>query len=89
MEKNTYNVVVCTYYLQRNLFPQIKEALKRGGMAVVETYNKDYLKYKDFNPKYLLKHNELPEIFKDFQIILYQNVDNGKEAFSSIIARKP
>ncbi len=89
LEKNAYDVILCTYYLQRNLFPQIKEALRPGGMAVVETYNMDYLKYARFSKKYLLEIDELLEIFKDFKIIKHQNFDNGKEAYSSIIAQKP
>lgn len=89
LEKGAYDVVICMYYLQRDLFPQIKAALKKGGMAVIQTYNVDYLKYAGFPRKYLLNTDELLEIFKDFKIILYENYDDGKEAYSSIIAQKP
>ena len=89
LEKNSYDVIVCTYYMQRDLFDQIKDSLRPGGMALIETFNTDYLKYSRFPKKYLLKHNELLEIFKDFKIIRYQAYDDGKEAFSSIIAQKP
>jgi len=88
LEKNSYDVIVCTYYLQRDLFDQIKDSLKPGGMVLIETFNTDYLKYSRFPKKYLLKHNELLEIFKDFKVIRYQMYDDGKEAFSSIIAQK-
>ena len=89
LEKNAYDLIVCTYYMQRSLFTQFAEALKPGGMAVVETYNTDYLKYSKFNPKYLLKENELLSIFKNLKIIRYQAFDNGKVAYSSIIVQKP
>ena len=89
LEKNSFDVIICTYYMQRNLFEQIKDSLKPGGMALIETFNTDYLKYADFPRKYLLQHNELLQIFKDFKIIRYQAYDDGKEAFSSIIAQKP
>ena len=75
--------------MQRNLFDQAKEALKPGGMILIETYNIDYLRYSNFSKKYLLKHNELLEIFKDFKVIRYQAFDDGEEAYSSIIAQKP
>ena len=88
LEKNSYDVIICTYYLQRDLFDQIKDSLKPGGMVLIETFNTDYLKYSRFPKKYLLKHNELLEIFKDFKVIRYQMYDDGKEAFSSIIAQK-
>jgi len=89
LEKNSYDVIVCTYYMQRDLFDQIKTSLRPGGMVLIETFNTDYLKYSSFPKKYLLKHNELLEIFKDFKVIRYQAYDDGKEAFSSIIAQKP
>lgn len=89
LEKGAYDVVICMYYMQRDLFPQMKDALKPGGMAVVQTYNVDYLKYAGFPRKYLLDTNELLELFKGFKIIRYESYDDGKEAYSSIIAQKP
>ena len=87
-ENNSYDVILLMYYMQRDLFPKIMAALKPGGMAVIETYNTDYLKYARFNKKYLLEPNELLEHFKDFKIIRYQAYDDGKEAYSSIIVQK-
>jgi 2-polyprenyl-3-methyl-5-hydroxy-6-metoxy-1,4-benzoquinol methylase len=90
LEPDGYEVVVCTYYLQRDLVPQIKAALKSGGVAVIETYNTDYLKHNPrFRREWALERNELLEWFKDFKILRYQAVDDGKEAYSSIIAQKP
>jgi len=89
LEKNAYDLIVCTYYMQRDLFLQFKDALKPGGMALIETYNIDHLKYAKFNPKWLLQSNELLETFKDFKIIRYQAVDNGEMAYSSILIQKP
>ena len=90
LERDAYDVVVCTYYLQRDLVPQIKSALKSGGVAVIETYNLDYLKYNPrFRREWTLEKNELLDWFKDFKILRYQEIDNGKEAYSSIMAQKP
>ena len=68
---------------------EMMDAVKPGGMVLFETYNMDYLNYSQFNKNYLLKTNELLEVFKDFKIIRYQSFDNGKEAYSSIIAQRP
>ena len=38
LPQNTYDVIACFYYLQRDLVPQMKEALKPGGMIIYETY---------------------------------------------------
>ncbi len=89
LEPNSYDVILCTYYMQRNLFKQFQSALKPGGMIVVETYNVDYLKYVRFSRKWALETNELLDIFKDLRVIRYQDFDDGKEAYSSIIALKP
>ncbi len=88
LPENTYDVILCTYYMQRDLVPQMKKAVKPGGMIVFETYNQDYLKYRQFNPKWVLKDNELLEMFQDFKILRYQAFDDGTEAYSSIIAQR-
>ena len=89
LEPNSYDVILCTYYMQRDLFKQFQSALKPGGMIVVETYNVDYLKYVRFSRKWALDTNELLDIFKGLRVIRYQDYDDGKEAYSSIIAQKP
>lgn len=90
LEKNAYDVVLCSYYLQRDLFPQIIQALKSGGVAVVETYTLEHRKYRPrFREEYLLRTNELLEHFRDLEILRYQFVDDGQAAYASIIARKP
>jgi len=89
LEKNAYDVILLMYYMQRDLWPQINDALKPGGMAIIETYNIDHLKHQKFNPKWLLKTNELLEAFKDMKIIRYQAYEDNDQAYSSIIVQKP
>ena len=89
LEPNSYDVILCTYYMQKDLFKQFQSALKPGGMIVVETYNLDYLKYVQFSRKWALDTNEMLDIFKGLRVIRYQDYDDGKEAYSSIIAQKP
>jgi len=89
LQPNSYDVILCSYYMQRDLFKQFQSALKPGGMIVVETYNVDYLKYARFSKKWALATNELLDIFKGLRVIRYQDYDDGKEAYSSIIAQKP
>ena len=88
LEKNAYDVILLMYYMQRDLWPQIQEALKPGGMAIIETYNIDHLKYMKFNPKWLLQPNELVTAFKNMKIIRYQAYEDNKQAYSSIIVQK-
>lgn len=88
LEKNAYDVILLMYYMQRDLWPQINDALKPGGMAIIETYNVDHLKHQKFNPKWLLKTNELLGAFKDMKIIRYQAYEDDNQAYSSIIVQK-
>ena len=89
LKKNTYDVILMMYYMQRDLWPQIRDALKPGGMAVIETYNVDHLKHQKFNPKWLLDTNELIQAFGDMKIIRYQAFEDDNQAYSSIIVQKP
>ncbi len=87
---NTFDVIICTYYLQRDLFPRIAAALKPGGMALIETYTMDHLQYRPrFNKTYLLEPNELLTMLPGLRVLRYQEVDTGQAAYASILAQKP
>lgn len=92
LPKDAYDVVACFYYLQRSLIPQIKEALKPGGMVIYETYTIENWERGFEGPKnkdYLLKTNELLDLFKDLTIIYYRElILDDKKAVASLIARK-
>jgi len=68
-----YDVILCFYYLQRSLIPQIKAALRPGGVVVQETYLID--NYLQFNHprhrEYCFEHNELPACYQEFRILAY------------------
>jgi len=89
LEANSYDLILCTYFMDRGLYEKFYDALKPGGMVLVETYNVDYLKYRQFNAKWALKTNELLDIFKKMRVLRYQDYDDAREAYSSIIAQKP
>jgi len=87
---DTFDVIICTYYLQRDLFPKIAAALKPGGMALIETYTMDHLQYRSrFNTAYLLEPNELLSLLPGLRVVRYQEVDTGQAAYASILAQKP
>jgi tellurite methyltransferase len=88
-EPNSYDLIICTYYMDRGLYKKFRDALKPGGMLLIETYNMDYLKYRRFNAKWALNTNELLDLFKGMRILRYRDYDDAREAYSSIIAQKP
>ena len=90
IEKDAYEIVLCFNYLQRSLIPYIKAGLRRGGMVVYETFIVAQAQFgKPTNPDYLLKHNELLDMFRDFRCLRYrEGVFKGPKAIASIIAQK-
>jgi len=91
LEKNAYDVIICFHYLQRSLIPQIKDGLKKGGMVIYETFIVDQAKLlgKPKNPDFLLKHNELLVMFRDFRCLRYrEGIIDNRQAIASIIAEK-
>lgn len=87
-----YDVIVNINYHQKSLIPGIKKGLKNGGVVVYESYTVDQLQNalgQHLRRDYLLKPGELKELFKEFEILVYRETNNGKEAVASLIARKP
>lgn len=90
IEKDAYEVIICFSYLQRSLISQIKDGLRQGGMVVYETFIIDQVQFgKPKNPDYLLRHNELLNMFRDFRCLRYrEGVIKGPRAIASIVAQK-
>jgi tellurite methyltransferase len=90
IERDAYHLILCFNYLQRSLIPQIKEGLRVGGMVVYETFIVDQARFgKPANPDYLLNHNELLDMFREFRCLRYREGLAEKErAVASIIAEK-
>lgn len=90
IEKDTYNVIICFNYLQRSLISQIKDGLRKGGMVIYETFIIDQAHFgRPKNPNYLLNHNELLDMFRDFRCLRYrEGIIDGQKAIASIIAEK-
>jgi tellurite methyltransferase len=87
-----YDVAVNTFFLLRDLIPAIKAALKPGGWLVFETFTqaqlditKQYIRVQS----YLLKADELRQLFSDFVVLYYWEGVEEKRATARLLARKP
>ena len=72
--KESYDVVLNFYFLDRRLFSQIKNGLKRGGIVVFETFcavGKAYDReiFSELPPHRSLKDGELERAFKGWKIL--------------------
>ena len=95
LEKNKYTLIVNCNYLNRRLMAQIIEALKAGGVIIFETFivAHDTPEQGSMNPDYLLKKNELLDVFRSLDIIYYEerndvNLRGEKNKIASLVARK-
>ncbi len=71
LPKNYYDLIICTYFLKRELFEQITEALVEGGVFLFETflYHPDNQKAPS-NRLFLLDEGELESTFdQQYQIL--------------------
>ena len=85
-EENKYELVVNVNFLNRNLIPSIKEALKKDGIVIFETF---VLSEKRKNKSYYLRPNELLRLFLDFHIIYYEEKNlPTEEKKAYLVARK-
>lgn len=85
----TYMLIICFNYLQRSLIPAIRNGLKAGGMIVYETFTVDQARFgRPRNPDYLLRYNELLEMFRGLRCLRYHEGIYGERAQAGILAQK-
>ena len=64
--QNSYDLIVNIRFLDRRLFPMIKDGLKPGGFLIFESF------IDEKKPEYCLKQNELLQVFQSLHIVYYQ-----------------
>ena len=95
LKENSYDLIVCTYFLKRSLFPQIEKALKEGGIFIFETFmhHPDNTKAPS-NRSFLLEEGELEVTFDDRYEILHlrefmeEGICGEKSMKASMVAKK-
>jgi tellurite methyltransferase len=74
-----YDLVCVIRYLQRDLFPRAREAVRPGGLVAAEA-----LLEGPHNPAYLAAPGELREYFTGWEVLAYAEAQTA-----TILARKP
>ena len=95
LPENSYDLIVCTYFLKRELFPQIEKALREDGIFIFETFmhHPDNTKVPS-NKTFLLNEGELEATFDDRYEILHlrefmeEGVCGEKSMKASMVAKK-
>jgi tellurite methyltransferase len=98
---NHYNLIINIRYLNRRLFPYIKEGLVSGGVLIFESFmenpSKDkYVSHKDHQPScrdYLFRENELLHGFLSLKVKYYREVEiqnaGSHQWTATLVALKP
>src|SRR5207244_2911717 len=89
LPRRTFELVLVTRYLQRDLFPQIRDATTGGGYVIYETFTV-HQRALGSGPKsadHLLEPGELRERFEGFEVMFYEEVLQP-EAVARIVARR-
>ncbi len=86
LPRAAYDLVYTYRFLDRRLFPAIREAARPGGMVIYETLNeRRRLRHPAASPAHTLELGELPGYFEGWEIIVA-----GDRGFHSyVVARKP
>lgn len=95
LPKVHYDLIVCTYYLERRLFPQMIEALRPNGIILMETflYSSENERTPS-NPAFLLNEGELEAYFDEKCELLHipewmaEDYKGNKCMKTSMVARK-
>lgn len=76
-----YDLAVMTYYLDRSLFPLIKQVIKAGGFLFFETYYKNgTTENQHISSQYKLESNELLKEFTEWKILFFEeNEQEGRQ----------
>ncbi len=87
--REQYDLIVVFFYLQRQLFPALMDALKPGGFLIYKTYTieKQSSGSGSANPEYLLQPNELLRAFQALRVFHYREPASGK-AVAELVAQK-
>lgn len=87
LAENKFELIVITYYLDRDILPHLKNVLKKSGLFFMETF---YISEKchthGVSERYKLNSQELLAEFKNWQILYYE--ENEVEGRQTILCRK-
>jgi tellurite methyltransferase len=88
-----FDVVLDFFYLHRPILPQLRRAVRPGGVAVLRTFSSagSFPGGPD-NPDFVLSPGELLEIFVDWEILLHEEgIEPSRKggSLAGIVARRP
>lgn len=85
-----YDLVLVFFFLQREIFPELLNALSPGGLLIYMTYTHLHPQFGSgpTHPLHLLQENELLKAFSDLKILHYNETIRAR-GVAELVARKP
>ncbi len=74
-KKDSWDLVVLSYVGAREYPDRVFDALRPGGMVVVEAFHRDATKAGPIGPAVVFETNELLKLFSRFRILRYEDTD--------------
>jgi tellurite methyltransferase len=85
--KDSFDLIVITYYLDRALFPLVKSLVKESGHIFMETfYQSHHIENQKVSNQYKLRPKELLSEFQDWKILNYE--ENEKDGVQTLFCQK-
>lgn len=92
LPEDHYRAILVFHYLHRPLVPHIRDAIRKGGIVIYETFTIEQPKYgRPHNPDFLLRPGELADWFKGWEVVHYFEgiLEDPRRAVAQIVCRKP
>ena len=90
LPRDRFDLIICTNYLQRSLWPGLRGAVRPGGFVIYATFTVAQLALGTGprSPDHLLRPGELRGVFADWRI-RHDREQREPTAVAQVVARKP
>ena len=70
LPRDRFDLVICTNYLQRSIWPALRDAVRTGGFVIYETFTVAQLAYPSGprSPDHMLRPRELQAVFDGWEL---------------------
>ncbi|MGB0867235.1 MAG: class I SAM-dependent methyltransferase, partial [Granulosicoccaceae bacterium] len=93
--EQSFDVLSCSYYLDRMVLQMMADSLRPRGLLYYETFNASLPRGRGpSNPDFLLQQGELLRCFGGLELLFYEELwgltdDQGDTGVTRLIARRP
>ena len=85
----SFELVVVVDYLERSLFPALREAVAPGGCVFYETFSWKHAEATGFRRAFCLEEGELLAAFEAFEVLAHEEGQLEGRQRESLLARRP